>query len=190
MIRPFENQKLASVRKDLINEAKGHVLEIGAGTGLNFPYYRNNSIVEAVEPNASMVNFAFKKGREAEPQIRFHEAKAESLPFPDDYFDSVAATLVFCTIPGPKAAIKEIERTAKPGSKVLLFEHVKMEEKCKAAVQEKVTPLWKRICDGCHLDRDTVQLIKESRIVIDQLESYYGGLFVKIVGHLPYEEKA
>ncbi|WP_431804005.1 class I SAM-dependent methyltransferase [Halobacillus andaensis] len=181
----LEKGRIENIRKDLIKYADGHVLEIGAGTGLNFPYYRQVSAVEAVDPDLAMINYAFKRGKKAVPAIKFHEGRAEDLPFKNKQFDSIVATLVFCTIADPKLAIKEIERVGKPGSKVLLFEHVKSEQRWKAAFQEKITPIWKRVCGGCHLNRDTVHLIQESSIVIDSLESFRDGLFIKIVGHIP-----
>ncbi|GGF30413.1 ubiquinone biosynthesis protein [Halobacillus andaensis] len=173
------------IRKDLLKEASGNVLEIGAGTGLNFPYYDHVSSVDAVEPNTAMVNYAFENGKGAKPIIRFHDAVAEHLPFQANQFETVVGTLVFCTIPEPKLAVEEIERVAKPGAKVILFEHVKMEKDWMAFAQKAVTPLWKRLCDGCHLDRDTLKLVKESKIEIDRVDAYYDGLFITIIGHLP-----
>ncbi|MFG6147881.1 class I SAM-dependent methyltransferase [Halobacillus sp. B23F22_1] len=185
-MKPVEKSKMGEIRKDLLKEARGNVLEIGAGTGLNFPHYHDRvSSVDAVEPNTAMVNYAFENGKQAKPIIRFHDAVAERLPFKEHRFETVVGTLVFCTIPEPKRAVKEIERVAKPGAKVILFEHVKMEQEWMAFTQKAVTPLWKRLCDGCHLDRETLKLVKESKIKIDCVEDYFGGLFVTIIGHLP-----
>ena len=104
---------------------------------------------------------------------------AEQLAFPDQSFDTVVATLVFCTIPDPDQAIKEIYRVLKPGGQLLVFEHVKMENHLLAKLQNG-TPIWKHLCDGCHLNRDTFALIDNSHFQIKKQTSFYKGLFLSI----------
>lgn len=179
-MKPLENTRFEKIRSGLVRKAQGRVLEIGFGTGANFRYYRNVEQVDAIEPNPAMGKQAVKRIKKSRIPIHLYQAKAEQLPFADDSFDSVVATLVFCTIPEPVRALQEIQRVSKPGAKLLLFEHVKMDQKIIGETQKALTPIWKKLCDGCHLDRDTLELVKASGWEVQKVTSYYGGLFLTI----------
>lgn len=179
-MKPLEKTRFERIRAGLIRKANGRVLEIGFGTGANFRYYRNVERVDAIEPNPAMGKQAIKWIKKTRTPIYAYQAKAEELPFADNSFDTVVGTLVFCTIPEPQRALKEIQRVSKPGAKLLLFEHVKMDQKMLGKTQEALTPLWKKVCDGCHLNRDTLELVKRSGFHIEKVTSYYGGLFLTI----------
>lgn len=179
-MKPLEKMRFEKIRSGLVREAQGRVLEIGFGTGANFRYYRNVERVDAIEPNPAMGKQALKWIKKTRTPIYAYQAKAEALPFPDDSFDTVVATLVFCTIPEPARALHEIRRASKPGAKLLLFEHVKMDQKMMGKAQEALTPIWKKLCDGCHLDRDTLGLVKSTGWDVQKVTSYYGGLFLAI----------
>lgn len=161
------------------------MLEIGFGTGANFRYYQNAEQVDAIEPNPEMSKQAGKRIRQSKTPIRTYEAVAEQLPFADDSFDTVVATLVFCTIPDPVKALEEIYRVSKPRAQILMFEHVKMDQPLMGKTQESLTPVWKKLCDGCHLNRDTLDLVNRSPLEIIKVESYYGGLFLTIESRKP-----
>ncbi|WP_186578214.1 class I SAM-dependent methyltransferase [Aquibacillus kalidii] len=178
---PLERKKLKGFRKNLIANAEGRVLEIGSGTGVNFGFYLpiRTKYVDAIEPNPDMKERSVKRIEAASVPIQVHLVGAEKLPFPDNTFDSVVATLVFCTIPDPEQALREIQRVSKPGSSILLFEHVRMNDSpFLAKIQEKLTPLWKKVCDGCHLNRNTKELILQSGLKVTHVNTYYKGLFV------------
>ncbi|WP_226037730.1 class I SAM-dependent methyltransferase [Aquibacillus saliphilus] len=177
-MKPLERTKLKKVRKLLINNASGRVLEIGSGTGVNFPYYTNALRVDAIEPNPSMRNRSLNK--ESSTVIQTYLIGAEKLPFADNTFDSVVGTLVFCTIPEPNSALKEIQRVSKPGTKILLLEHVKVNNKFLSKMQDILTPIWKKVCDGCHLNRNTLDLVEKSGLSISKKSSFYGGIFITI----------
>lgn len=176
-MQPFERLQFKKIRKELVGKAKGQVLEIGAGTGLNFPYYYQVEQVDAIDPEPFMVKKSLKRKREALVPIQTHLAEAEKLPFADHTFDTVVATLVFCTIPNPEQAIKEMIRVSKPNAQILLFEHVRMEQKLLAKVQDWLTPVWKKVCDGCHLNRNTLALLRHDDLSVEHMKSYYHGLF-------------
>ncbi|MDC3411971.1 class I SAM-dependent methyltransferase [Aquibacillus sp. 3ASR75-11] len=176
-MKPLEQGKFKAIRKELLEQATGRVLEIGSGTGVNFPYYKKASKVDAIEPNQLMRDRSRSRELNANVPIQIYTAGAEKLPFADNTYDSVVSTLVFCTIPDPVEALKEIARVCKPGGTVLFFEHVKMENAILAKTQDILTPLWKRICDGCHLNRETVNVIEQSELSINDLKYYYKGLF-------------
>lgn len=179
-MRPLEKRKFKQIRRELIAKAHGQVLEIGAGTGVNFPFYQHVEKVTAIEPNPYMIDNSQSKQNEATIPIELIQATAENLPFPDNTFDTVVATLVFCTIPDPETAILEIIRVCKPSARVLFFEHVKMDNKFLAVLQECLTPGWKKICDGCCLNRDTLGLIKSHHLKIVKVNNYYNGLFISV----------
>ncbi|ARF16456.1 class I SAM-dependent methyltransferase [Sporosarcina ureae] len=179
-MKPLEASRFKKVRTELVRNAQGEVLEIGSGTGINFPYYRQAKHVTAIEPNPEMSRKATRRGRNAHVPITLYEAKAESLLFADHTFDTVISTLVFCTIPNPRLALKEIQRVSKPGATIIFFEHVKMKQPTLAKAQEIVNPLWEKVCDGCQLNRDTLSMILDSGLYVEELESLYGGLFLSI----------
>lgn len=175
---PLEKKKFRRIRNDLLSKATGHVLEIGAGTGINFPQYERAEKVVAIEPNRYMIERSLLKRNQSKVPIEMIQANAEELPFSSNSFDTIVGTLVFCSIPNPEKAIDEIKRVCKPGGKILLFEHVKMKNRFLAALQDWLTPLWKYICDGCCLNRDTLGLLNDHRLSIMKVEHYYNGLFI------------
>lgn len=177
---PLERHKFMKIRMELLQNAKGKVLEIGSGTGVNFPLYRMAESVTAIEPGQSMIMQSRKKQSQAAVPLEIVKAGAEHLPFADESFDSVVATLVFCTIPEVDRALAEIKRVCKPGGTILLFEHVKMDHPFLAKLQDWLTPTWKRICDGCCLNRDTYHHFLESGFEVIETKKYYKGLFIAV----------
>jgi ubiquinone/menaquinone biosynthesis C-methylase UbiE len=177
-MNPLEKKKFKRIRKELLSKATGNVLELGSGTGINFPLYEEAVKVTAIEPSKHMIERSLLKQKHAYVPIDIVQASAEELPFAADTFDTVIATLVFCTIPNPEKAILEMKRVCKPGGKILLFEHVKMENRFLATLQDWLTPAWKKICDGCCLNRNTIDLLRGHNISIIKVQKYYRDLFV------------
>lgn len=175
---PLEQSKFKGIRKELLSKAKGKVLELGSGTGVNFPLYTNADKVFAIEPNQHMIDQSKSKCKLATVPIEMINASAESLPFEDNSFDTVVATLVFCSIPNVDMAISEIKRVCKPNGKILLFEHVKMENTVLSVMQERFTPLWKKVCDGCCLDRETLKAFTTHGLKIVKFNQFYKDLFI------------
>jgi ubiquinone/menaquinone biosynthesis C-methylase UbiE len=148
-------------RETLIGLAEGRVLELGAGTGANFPYYSHRAIeVHGLEPAGALLERARETAEQCNNPERFILAvgSAEELPYPEDYFDTVVACLVFCTIPRPDLAAAEMHRVLKPGGRVLTLEHVASEKTLISRVQRGINPVWKKLACGCHLDRDTASV--------------------------------
>jgi len=146
------------LRSELLSHAKGKTLEIGAGTGLNFSHFPRAIDYIGIEPDESMRKSALKK----EKEFHFHVemGDAQSLQFADNSFDTVAATLVFCSIPNPELALKETYRVLKPGGQFLLLEHVKRPTPVAGWLQDHLTPMWKHLAGNCHLNRDPEEEIK------------------------------
>lgn len=175
---PLERRKFKTVRQDLLKGATGKVLELGSGTGVNFPIYKNADHVIAIEPSQQMIDQSLSKLHLAVVPIEMVNTRAERLPFEDNTFDTVVATLVFCTIPNVEEAMKELKRVCKPNGKILLFEHVKMENTLLGRMQEGLTPLWKKICDGCCLNRDTLKAFTSEGLKVERVEKFYKDLFI------------
>lgn len=175
-----------SLRHHLIERAQGHVLEIGAGTGINLDLYSQKvSQLLSTDPNPEMVRRAHQKETNSRVPVLFQTADAEHLPFSSDTFDTVVGTLVFCSITKPEIALMELERVLKPGGELLLFEHVQMPQPILQKAQDLLTPIWKQLCDGCHLNRDTLKLIKNSPFHILDVSTVYKELFISIVAQKP-----
>lgn len=155
-------------------------MEVGSGTGFNFPYYKHADKVIAIEPNPLMKQQSLKRIKGTKVPIEVIIGDAEVLPYPDDSFDTIVGTLVLCTIPDPEKALNEMRRVCKPNGKILFFEHVRVRQPIIASIQNWMTPLWKRVCDGCHLNRDTLSTIKKVGITVDELKEYNGGFILVI----------
>ncbi|MDQ0200003.1 ubiquinone/menaquinone biosynthesis C-methylase UbiE [Neobacillus ginsengisoli] len=177
---PLEKGRFKSIRRDLLQRANGTVLEVGSGTGINFPYYQSVKKVTAIEPSQNMIERSNKRTELSIVPIQIIRESAERLPFVDNTFDTVVATLVLCTIPNPEIALQEMKRVCKLDGKILLFEHVRMKNPFLAKLQDWLTPFWKKVCDGCNLNRDTVMMIKSNGLEILEKRTFYNGLFVQL----------
>ena len=169
LMAPLERGRFRAIRTALLAHAAGRVLEIGAGTGINFPLYPAAvTQVEALEPDPAMSARADLRLSSARVPVRRVAARAEALPYPDASFDTVVATLVLCTVGDPRASLREAHRVLKPGGLLLVFEHVRRENPLLAGLQAALTPAWKHLAGGCHLDRDTLRLVREAGFVAVQ----------------------
>jgi ubiquinone/menaquinone biosynthesis C-methylase UbiE len=177
---PLERGGFKDIRKNLIGKARGDVLEIGSGTGINFPLYRNVEKVTAIEPNAKMRRQSVLRAQAARVPIEIFAASAEELPFAEHRFDTVVCTLVLCTIPDFIKALAEIRRICKPGGIVLFMEHVRLDHPVLGRLQDVLTPAWTHLCDGCHLNRELYGWIKQAGFEIVSMEQRYKRLLLVI----------
>ncbi len=159
-----ESNFMDLLRRESVGQAKGVVLEIGAGTGLNFSYYKPEQVerVEAIEPDEVMLGYARERLKKARVPITLTPAAVESLPFADETFDSIVATLVFCSVSDPRRGFREIMRVLKPGGTLLLVEHVRSEGAFVARVQDAIVPLTKLLSGNCHWNRDTARTVADT----------------------------
>jgi SAM-dependent methyltransferase len=166
-----EEAGLRELRRDVLAGARGRVLEVGAGTGLNIELYPEAGVESLTlsEPDPLMVKQLREKLAGSDRQARLIQAPAEDLPFADDSFDTVTVTLVLCTVPDQPAALGEIQRVLKPGGQLLFLEHVRADQPDLARWQDRLERPWRFLGDGCHCNRDTVAAISASRLEIDEL---------------------
>jgi SAM-dependent methyltransferase len=167
-LKATEDAGLRQMRRELLAEAGGRVLEIGAGTGVNLDLYPE-AVEDLVvtEPDPHMAKRLRLKLAGSSRQVGLVEAPAEELPFEDSTFDTAVATLVLCTVPDPAASLAEAARVLKPGGRLLFIEHVRAEEPGLARWQDRLEQPWRLLGDGCHCNRDTVAAIAGSRFAID-----------------------
>lgn len=172
-----ERAFLADLRADIVGRATGTVVEVGAGTGLNFPHYRSADVqhLDVVEPDPHMRRRAEQRATQVGLRMAFVDATAEGLPFSASYADSVVATLMLCSVDDPAQAALEFRRVLKPGGTLLFIEHVRSEEPWRARLQNWVTPLWRRIAGNCHSNRASVAILERAGFATQELRRVPGG---------------
>ncbi len=169
MLRSVERRSLGRRRHELLEGLTGRVLDIGAGTGVNLPYYRDAALVTLAEPDAAMRAKLTAKLGDATVPVRTSDAPAEALPFPDASFEAVVSTLVLCTVVDPDRALAEIRRVLAPGGQLVLLEHVRGTGGL-ARWQDRLTPLWRHLAAGCHLNRDTRAAVERAGFAVTAFE--------------------
>ncbi len=160
---------LARRRRRLLREARGRVLEVGAGTGRNLPLYAGVDSVVALEPDGAMRRRLFDRLATVSVPVEVHEGGIDDSGLPDASFDTVVTTLVLCTVPDQDSALAEIRRLLKPQGRLLFLEHVRAPGAA-GRLQEMATPLWSRLAAGCHLDRPTLEAMRRSGLAITDCE--------------------
>jgi ubiquinone/menaquinone biosynthesis C-methylase UbiE len=167
-----EEAGLREMRGDLLTKARGRVLELGAGTGLNLELYPHEGLdsLTVTEPDPHM----FKQLRERAAKVcagaDLVQAGAEDLPFGDNSFDTAVVTLVLCTVPDQPAALREIKRVLEPGGQLLFLEHVRSNHAALAMWQDRLEKPWRFLGDGCHCNRDTVAAINAAGFQLGDVE--------------------
>lgn len=170
ILQRAEEAGLSEKRKQLVSKATGRTLEIATGTGLNLPHYPA-AVTELVltEPYPPMLDALRKKVNALGRNAKVVEATAEKLPFPDESFDTVVATMILCSADSPEPVLKEIARVLKPGGQYLFLEHVRNSDPKIAKRQDRLQPGWYLFGNGCHCNRDTVQTLKQSSLTLEEL---------------------
>jgi ubiquinone/menaquinone biosynthesis C-methylase UbiE len=164
--KPF----MRDVRPRLLAGASGRVLEVGAGTGYNLPYYPDGvSDLTVTDGMAGMLRRARTRAEKAGRQVTMTTASVESLPFEDGTFDTVVGTLLLCSVDDQDRALAEIRRVLRPDGQYLFFEHVRSDDPKVAHSQDRWEGVWRVVAQGCHPNRDTLPRI-ESVFAIDGLE--------------------
>ena len=170
----MRQDQLTPYREQTIAAARGIVLEIGVGSGLNLPIY--GAAVDQVcgiEPSPELLNRASKRIADASVPVSLVRASAEQLPFAAAAFDTLVMTWTLCSIPNPSAALSEMRRVLKPAGQLLFVEHGLSSEPGIIRWQHRLTPFWRQIGGGCHLDRKMDDLIRAAGFRLEALETGY-----------------
>ena len=167
---PFPKQ-----RKKIIPSAKGRVLEIGIGSGLNLELYDQNKVTEifSVDPENVLLKKARKRADSKNIKLKVEKLSAEELPFESNSFDTVVSTYTLCSINNVNQALKEVNRVLKKDSKFIFSEHGKSPDKNVLTWQRRLNPIWSRISGGCRLDKDIPLIISNSNFKIPEIQSMY-----------------
>jgi SAM-dependent methyltransferase len=186
-LKATEENGLGAMRAELLAGARGRVVEIGAGTGVNLDLYGPEvEDLTLIEPDPHMGARLRTKlgergaagaprgdaagGHDGTPPARLVASPAEAMPFADDSFDTAVATLVLCTVPDPRAAVAELARVLKPGGRLLFIEHVRAADPARARWQDRLEKPWRFLADGCYCNRDTEANLRASAFTVEEVE--------------------
>jgi ubiquinone/menaquinone biosynthesis C-methylase UbiE len=166
-LRGAEKAGMAERRRKLVSSARGSVLELGAGTGLNLAYYPAGlERLVICEPEPHMFKHLRKRAEKLGSSAELVQAQAEALPFEDDSFDTVVGTLVFCTIGDPRRALEEVRRVLRPSGSLLFLEHVRSDSPRLARWQDRLSRPWGAFAEGCRCNQATVELLREAGFAV------------------------
>lgn len=162
-------------RAKVVPLARGRVLELGIGGGLNLGFYDASAVAEVVgvDPSAELRARAAAAPRAEGLEVSILEGAAEALPLEDASFDTVVCTFTLCSVASPEAALAEARRVLKPGGRFLFCEHGLAPDPEVARWQHRIEPVWKRLASGCHLTRPAAETIRAAGLPIGRLESMY-----------------
>lgn len=178
--KPFRD-----IRARIVPLARGQVLEIGVGPGVNFVHYDSARVskVYALEPNAGMIRLAERQRRRSALDIAFLDLPGERIPLADGSVDTVVSTFTLCTIPGVVEVLRGVRRVLKPGGKLIFFEHGLSPDPRVSRWQRWSEPIPRWVFEGCHVTRDVPSLIEQSGLRIEQIERAYLAGFPKSWTH-------
>jgi len=155
----MRNRLLKAYRERIVRLAEGRVLEIGIGSGMNLPFYTDRvTEILGLEPHPKLLEMASQNSHR--DRTGLIEGSAESIPLDSASIDTVVTTWTLCSVPDIARALSEMRRVLSPGGQLLLVEHGLAPEENVRKWQHRLTPLWKRLAGGCHLDRPMAELIE------------------------------
>ena len=162
-------------RAQIVPLAEGRVLEIGIGSGLNLRFYdpAKVSVIVGVDPSAAMQKLAQQRAAQISIPVEMIALELGQIQAADASFDSIVCTFTLCTIPDPLAALQEMRRVLKPGGQFLFGEHGRAPDLKVRVWQDRLTPLWRPLAGGCHLNRDIPALLKAGGFRLREVHSRY-----------------
>ena len=174
-MQPLEVSGFAALRRHVLSGIHGDVLEVGAGSGLNSSHYPASGVSRLTVTDRDLdrpaLLRAFARGPVSPDRVCVREADLMALPFDERLFDSIACTLVLCSVPNVTTAAREMMRVLRPGGVIHFMEHIQSPRRRLKPLFDKVTPAWRRLADGCHLNRDTPSLLEAAglRVVLERV---------------------
>ena len=172
--RGAEESWLGACRRHIAEKARGRVLDIGAGTGMNLLYYAAVDEVIAAEPDAAYLRQLRRRAPFARVPVTVVEARAEHLPFPDASFDTIVSTLVLCSVDDPGRCARELRRVVKPDGQLLLLEHVRTDGGRFARIaQDAAVPIWRFFVGGCRCNRPTLATVEAAGFVFEERHPFH-----------------
>jgi ubiquinone/menaquinone biosynthesis C-methylase UbiE len=170
----MRREELVPYRSRVVPAAEGRVLEIGVGSGLNLPFYsRNVERLIGLDPSPKLLSMVQRNLRCNPSSVELIEGSAEAIPLESNSLDTVVTTWTLCSIPDADRALREMHRVLRPAGRLLFVEHGRAPEPNVSWWQDGLTPVWKRIGGGCHLNRAIQMLIEDAGFQFDRLETGY-----------------
>ncbi|TDA69983.1 MAG: class I SAM-dependent methyltransferase [Clostridia bacterium] len=170
----------ASLRRRVIAQAMGKVLEVGVGTGANLPHYPPGGEVVAIDFSPAMLAKAREKASGARVPVQLLEMDVQNMSFPDASFDTVVATCVFCSVPDPVKGLKEVRRVCRPGGRVILLEHVRSENPVAGAIMDVINPVCASLI-GDNINRRTVANVQAAGLRLIEVQDVFARIVKLIV---------
>ena len=168
----MKHEEVTQHRRSLLPAARGRVIEIGIGSGLNLPFYgREVESVVGVDPSEKLLEMARGRLQAVPFQVELEAQSAEALPFDDGRFDTAVTTWTLCSVPDARRALAELRRVLKPGGELIFVEHGRAEAPAVVAWQERLNRLWGCLAGGCNLNRPVAAMIREAGFRIEALEA-------------------
>jgi len=171
----MKNKDATRLRGAWVPQARGRVLEIGIGSGLNLPFYSSEvECVYGVEPSIELQKMAQERATISKTKVQFLSQSAEdTLGFADESIDTIVMTWTLCSIADPTMALAQMKRVLKADGRMLFIEHGRSVDAGVARWQDRLTPVWKKIGGGCHLNRKIDELLGAAGFKIRELKTSY-----------------
>src|SRR6266849_9572495 len=171
----MRNKDTARLRAEWIPHARGQVLEVGIGSGLNLPFYSPEvEHVYGVDPSVELGRLAHKRAAAGSTKVEFLSQSAEEpLPLADASIDTVVVTWTLCSVPNVSQALQQMKRVLRESGRLIFLEHGRAPDASVAAWQDRITPVWMRIGGGCHLNRKIDEIITAAGFQIAELKTCY-----------------
>ena len=169
----MRHDALLPYRQRLTSAAEGRVLEIGSGSGLNLPLYTSATSIVTLDPSGPLLSMAREAAKQARCPVDLLEGSAERIPLDGHSVDTVVSTWTLCSIPDASRALREVRRVLRSSGRLLFVEHGLAPDANIHRWQDRLTPVWKHIAGGCHLNRPIDRLVEDAGFRIEQLHSGY-----------------
>jgi len=171
----MRNPETTRLRAEWLPRARGDVLEVGIGSGLNLPFYSSEvRRIYGIDPSIELQRMARARLAANPIEVEFFTQSAEKpLPLPEASVDTAVLTWTICSIPNATEALRQIKRALRPNGQLIFLEHGRAPDRGVSAWQDRLTPIWKRIAGGCHLNRKIDDLIKSAGFQVAELTTSY-----------------
>jgi len=179
-------EPVMELRSQLVPLATGTILEVGMGSGINLEFYNPDRInhLYGLEPSEGMRRKARHNLSRSPVDVEWLDLPGEKIPLEDKSVDTVVLTFTLCTIPDWRAALEQMKRVLKPGGELLFLEHGQSPDQGVRKWQHRLTPAWKKLVGGCHLNRPIDELVREAGFHITELENLYVPKAPKFAGYV------
>ena len=171
----MRNKETARLRAAWIPQARGDVLEVGIGSGLNLPFYSSDvKRVHGVDPSLELQRMARERAASLPVNVEFLSQSAEELlPLPNGSMDTIVMTWTLCSIANAPKALEQMKRVLKPSGQLIFVEHGRAPDRGVAVWQDRITPVWKCIGGGCQLNLKVDEIITKAGFQITELKVFY-----------------